>query len=262
MTLQEILDFVNYIANKEQQGMALSPEQYNHLLKGFNVQMFSGEIKEVEVLAKQSGAPLYRLLYSASSLRPFRTFATLTTDSNGVAALPSGYVHFTGLISQYNGMFRDIDVISEEEMLNRRTSLMETPLAIKPACTMYGSSVKFYPTNVGHAPTGTVEMSYLRKPTPPNYDYCIKTSTGIVYYMTTDSSMVPVGSTHSLITPSGTVAYGVTHTGVIVGEIYTSRSVELEWDEQYHPVFIKLLLDAMGLNLDVNKLRPHTAQAK
>lgn len=41
-----------------------------------------------------------------------------------------------------------------------------------------------------------------------------------------------------------------------------SKTVELEWDERFHPVFIRLLLDAMGLNLDQEKLRTYMAQAK
>ena len=262
MTLQEILNFVNYVANKEQQGLSLSPEQYNSLLIGFNVQLFQSEIDAVEVAAKQAGTPVYRLFSGVSSLRPFRKFANLTTDVSGVAPLPTDYVHYMSLTSLFNGTYRDIDVITEEDMANRRTSLMETPLSIKPACTMYGTSAKFYPSTVGHAPNGLVELSYIKKPSSPYYDYCVQKDTGVVVYMPVGSVLRYLGSAVWRLEEAGGTIIASNVYYYLANPNQVSKTVELEWDERFHPVFIRLLLDAMGLNLDQEKLRTYMAQAK
>jgi len=267
MTLHEILSFVNFVANKEQSGLTMSPEQYNTLLIGFNTQVFAIELETLEVQAKAQQLPLYRLLYGASSLRPFRKNDTMTTNGSGIAALPSDYVHYTHFSSLYNGMYRDIDVISDEEMSNRRTSLMETPLEIKPACTLYGNSAQFYPKDVGRTPQGDVEITYIASPATPNYDYCLSEYTGKIYYM-------PPGYYIRRMAPTQYSLYDDTNT-LVVASIYhrngstipvfgtlNSTTVELEWDNRFHPLFITMLLNAVGVSLKDEQIRSYLNQAK
>jgi len=258
MTLKEILEFVNFVANKEQMGQSLTPENYNSLLAGFNTKVFQDELSQVEIIAKAQGVPMYRALYGASSLRPFRTKATLTTDANGIASLPADYVHYTGLLAVYNGAQRDIDVISEEEMINRRSSLMETSLALKPACTLYGSEFQFFPKNLGHTPNGTVELKYLRFPLKPYFDHCVSNETGLMVAIPANAYISDNGgtTTQNLYDDNADLlATDVTNPGNVLP--YTSATVELEWEERVHWVFVGLLLNAMGVNLKDEQIRSY-----
>jgi hypothetical protein len=238
MTIKQILDFVNYIANKEQMGQSLSPENYNALLSGFNT----------------------KALYGASSLRPFRTFTTLTTDANGIAVLPTDYVHYNKLLASYGATLRTIDVLSEEEMANRRTSLMETSLLIKPACTLYGSDVQFFPKNIGHYPNPAIELKYVRMPVAPNYDWCISNATGLHVFMPVGSYITDNGGTtaQTLYDASANILAADVEIPHIVNTLpYTSATVELEWEKRFHWTFVSLLLTAMGINLKDEQVRSY-----
>ncbi len=259
MTIKGILDFVNYISNKEQMGQSLTPENFNVLLAGFNIKIFNDELTQVEVMAKTQGIPMYRALYAASSLRKFRTLTTLQTDAQGIASLPTDYVHFTKLLAQYNGAIRTIDVVSEEEMANKRSSMMETSLSIKPACTMYGTQVQFFPKDIGHSPNPNVELKYIKMPAIPNYDWCISNVTGSQVFMPVGSYVQTYGgATQNLYAANGDVLARDVELRVSLGYLpYTSFTVELEWDEIFQWKLITLLLTAMGVNLKDEQIRSY-----
>ena len=263
MTIKQILDFVNFIANKEQQGQTLRPIDFNNLLSGFNVKVFNDELMGVEVMAKAQGMPMYTALYNASSLKKFRKFATLTTDALGITSLPNDYVHYTSIVGKYNGAMRPIDVISEEEMVTRRISMTEIPLTLKPACTMYGTTVRFFPNDIGHGANQAAELSYIKFPVTPNYDYCLSVDTGLEIFM-------PVGSfinafndgTQNLYLVDSTLVASNVELPIIQGYLpYTSQTVELEWEERFHMIFVKLLLDAIGVNLKDEQIRSYQQEA-
>jgi len=263
MTVKQILDFVNFIANKEQQGQTLRPADFNNLLSGFNVKVFNDELMGVEVMAKAQGMPMYTALYNASSLKKFRKFGLLTTDALGVAILPNDYVHYTSVVGKYNGAMRPIDVISEDEMVIRRTSMVEIPLTLKPACTLYGTTVRFFPNDMGHGVNQAVELSYIKMPVTPNYDYCISVDTGLEIFMPIGSYLNTNGLGQLVMyLPDGTVfATNVEHDIAQGVQPYPSQTVELEWEERFHMIFVKLLLDAIGINLKDEQIRSYQREA-
>lgn len=245
MTLQDIIDYVNFIIRKSQAGETMTPEQFNTLIKGFNLQVFRSELDTVEVMAKEQRRDLYRVLQTYTPLLRYVKTSQVNT-SGGVATKPADYVHWVSVMVRYNGRMRLVEVISHEEMGNRRSSMIDSPLSIKPALVITGASVYVFPKDVGAITDGGLEFTYLRMPAQPVYDYCFHQSTGKYYYMPVGSFIKTVGGVNNLYyfnTPTPAVL-DVMHPGKQSGLDYTSKTVELDWDERYHPVFIDQLLRA------------------
>lgn len=258
MTLREILDFVNFNANKSQEGNSMSSDEFNTLLATFNIQMFENEFAAVEMQAKAQGVSVYDLLYTQSSLRPFRIKTPIST-SVGVAALPSNYSHYITFIAKFGSQERIINVVSENTLNVKRTSLAESDPSIKPVVTIYDTTMEFLPKTLGIA--HAVEMTYLKVPSTPFYDECTATDSGLRVYM-------PVGSTITSNAFTPDVPSLFSSAGVLIQEkvehpmwnnasyaegggiqVYTSRTVELEWEPRMHLVMIQHLLGALGVNM-------------
>jgi len=247
MNLRQILDFINFTANKVQEGNTMSKDQFNTLLVTYNDRMFEDEFAAVEVQAKSQGLMVYDLLYNYSSLRPFRVRLGIATNG-GAAPLPSNYKHYITFIGKYGSQERDIEVVSEAVMNIRRTSILESPASIKPYVCIYDTEMVFKPKDIGVAPNG-IEMVYLRKPLTPFYDTCISESSGLEVYMPALSQIRAAGLIYNLYesATSGVILESnvVSPTGVYP---YTSQTVELEWDEKMQQQLINHLLYTFGVN--------------
>lgn len=258
MTLREILDFVNFNANKSQEGNSMSADEFNTLLATFNVQMFENEFAAVEMQANAQGVSVYDLLYTHSSLRPFRVKTPIST-SVGVAALPTNYSHYISFIAKFGVQERIINVVSENTLNIRRTSLAESDPSISPIVVIYSDSMQFLPKTLGVA--HAIEMTYLKEPNTPFYDECTAIESGLRVYM-------PAGSTITAgpFTPDVPNLYSAT--GTLIQEkvehpmwtnssyaegggiqVYTSKTVELEWDKRMQLAMIQHLLGALGVNM-------------
>jgi hypothetical protein len=258
MTLQQILNFVNFVIRKSQAGDTMTPEQYNDLLAGFNVQMFHDELQQVEVMAKAQGIPMYRALHTASALLRYIQYINLQTNA-GITNTPDDYVHYIGIISVYNGAVRDIDVISREEMNNRRSSLLESQLNIKPAAIIEASTIFVFPKDVGSTALHKLEFSYLRMPCTPIYDYCLQESTGKYFYMPV-GSFINNSNNFYLFGATSPTAVNVYHPNKVVGTQYTSTTVELDWDERFIMRFVQALLQAAVPSYNPELLSQYTKE--
>lgn len=258
MTLQQILDFVNFVIRKSQAGETMTPEQYNVLLAGFNIQIFHDELNAVEVMAKAQGVTLYTALHTSGALLRFIQQAALLTSS-GVVQLPTDYVHWLGLIALYNGAPRDIDVLTEESMNNRRSSMLDSQLGIKPAAVIQGNYLRVFPKDVGSTVNARIEFTYLRMAEDPVYDYCFQEGTGLYVYM-------PVGSyidnLNNMYLFGGTAIYraNVVHPSKVAGVIYTSITQELDWDIRFHMRFVQALLQAAAPSLNPELLNQYVKE--
>lgn len=260
MTLRQILDFVNFTSNKSQEGNALSSDEFNTLISTFNMQIFEEEFAAVEMQAKAQGLSVYELLYTNSSLRPFRVKTNVST-ALGVATLPTNYSNYITFLAKFGAQERVIEVVSERVMNIKRTSLAESSPSISPVVTIYSDSMQFLPKTLGVE--NAIEMVYLKKPNTPFYDECVADD-GLRVYMPVGSYIeIPMGSLsprpNLYAANRNPIANSVYHpiwegykaqhpdddTEVIT---YTSRTVELEWEERKQLVMIDLLTQAIGIN--------------
>lgn len=246
MNIRTILDFVNFKANKVQEGNTMSKDQYNTLLEVFNNKMFEEEYALVEMQAKEAGLATYDTIYSNSSIRAFRKLLLFTTVG-GEANVPDDYKKFISFIAKYGDQERKISVVSDDMMNIKRTSILESPASIEPVVCIYDSVMKFMPKDIGAS--SQIEMVYLRKPLTPYYDSCVALASGLEVFMPVGSNIRTYGTVLNLYesaTSSNIIQANVSHSSGL--SPYTSKTVELEWDEKMQLTLIDLLLQAFGVN--------------
>jgi len=255
MTLKEILDFVNFNINKTQEGNAISSREFNTLLSVFNVKMFEDEVAAVELQAKSQGVDTYSLIYSHSPLRPFRVKAEIDT-LEGSADLPDDYQHYISFLAKFDSQERRIDVVSENEMNRKKSSLIESSFMESPIVVIYSDKMDFLPKTIGA--DSPVEMVYLKIPSTPYYDECIVSYTGVMVYMPAGSYITSTPGAPSVANLYSSEAVliqaGVEHEGWVFvpgnpAPTYTSKTTELEWDYKMQLVLINHLISAASTNL-------------
>lgn len=238
MTLQEILDLINYVANKEQSGNTLSIPQYNNLLKTVNIDYF--KLKYGLPEDYRVGMPLARQAWEntqaiTDALRRFKVImgspnAQMTVSNNGIAVLPTDYVHVSSIryIQNVNNTscghkeyIRTVEVITDDQLSDRLSNNVKKPSYRYPVAVFYNSYVQFYPKDL-HA----VDFTYLRLPLTPYYDFYMDTNDNVVYLPPNTTSPI-TGNPPS----------------------HASQSVELEWGEECHIDIARLLLSYIGINL-------------
>ena len=244
MTHGEILDYINFVANKHQEGLILTPEQYATLCNIYNHILFKREFEQAELMARQQSIPMYNQLVNSSLLRPFKKSAVLS-GSGGVYTLPSDYVFPYVMRGVYNAKTYGIDLMPEEEYDS----------AFGRVATFGGDSVK-----VSSIPTGQVTLEYLSKPIDVYFDWCVIEDTDTVVYLPSgysvkeeqdeesgDSGLVGLGFYGMYDASNALIQDGVIH----VSEEYPheSLSIEFQWEERGIMKIIGLILGSMGVNL-------------
>jgi hypothetical protein len=264
MTLDKILAYCNYIASKEVEGRSMTIEQFNTVIDVVDIELFNFEWTKLEMAAAQTGQPLARLFYSSSVLRPFKVFygvSLIPGIAMGILSLPIDYAHYITVAVEYNGSIREVDILTDKEMIARRGSVLHKNLSLYPAGVVYNNYIQMYPKDVSN-----IEITYLRNPITPFYDHCIETLTAKDWYM-------PVGSytqwngpqnRYDLYTVGGVlIIAGVTHAhynGLPGQPNYISLSVEFEWEERVHIILEQLILEKMGINLQSEQIQRYNAQ--
>lgn len=171
MTHEEMLDIMNIVLRDK--GKSLTKEEYQSLAKKVNIEYFktkygflrTGERSEVSQQI-------------TDSLSTFKTVvAAAAVNADGQYTLPADYFH---VISIRSGTY-DVDVLTEQEVGDRRNSLIVAPSATYPVCIFYETYVQFYPLV-----STTVEFVYYKYPDDPVY--AEKVENGIKVYDSASST--------------------------------------------------------------------------
>ena len=169
MTLEEILDFCNYVANKEKLGNTLTSRQYNNLLEAVNVDFFRKEYEAAEKLALQLDVRLGSVVFKSGALRTFRereTGVTVTSGAITISALAQTYVYWISMITTYESVRRPVQFVSDVELEDRLTNLLAPQIEDYPAAIDNGDEILIYPGDIT-----SVDFTYLRMPTQPVYSW-------------------------------------------------------------------------------------------
>ena len=259
MNLQSILDLVNYTADKEQAGLTLIPTDYNVVLKSINWELCNDELDK---LVKDSVTPISGVMINGSILNPFKKTGQLN-PVNGSATLPDDYVRFMSF-SQfgYNDpvkqvtvgqQYREITPVSPDQYARIQNNVYARP-DLHPVVKILGKSIYVIPYDIP-----LVNLDYIRTPLTPYYDYC-QDSIGNAVYM-------PVGSVIHLNDSNTPTLYdsigNVIETPVTKDGIsypYTSKTVELEWEERTYPIFVLRILSKVGVNLSAEQITNYAEQ--
>ena len=154
----------------------------------------------------------------------------------------SDYAYWLSLVTNYNSKTKSIDIITDQELDERRSNSLSLPLDQYPAAIINNNLINIYPNDITSA-----EFTYLRKPVTPIYDYYIDTNANEIY--------LAVGATHTL----GTNETG--SAGQTSGTV-TSLTIELDWDPIFHIEFCNEVLQRVAPHLKDAQIAQYASQSK
>lgn len=248
MTLDDVLKYVNYITNKEQNGRTLSTTEYNTLLPIVSLKYFKKKYSIPEQF--RVGMPFSKEAYEITqsivdSIHQFKHVmgvdgALMNVDSYGKADIPSDYMHVSSaywqsITNQVNCnidvRYRTIEFLTDAEYTERLTSAIKFPSLRYPVATIRGNYIQFMPKNIQY-----VNFTYLRVPNTPYYDSYIDDTTDQEIYL-------PPGTNN----PNTSAA---------------SQSVELEFEDTDIIDIASILLSMIGVNLRSGDLVQYSEKMK
>jgi hypothetical protein len=229
MNLNEIYEYLNALIGTEDLGGDFSLKEFNHLIKSENISFFKDKVEEL--YTNQRGQALNPdIIYSTKMLRKFIKEDTVTPTA-GTITLSSltSYAYFISAhtTTAYNGMIRNIPLVTHETFHDLLTNLLAKPLKKNPVCVIDDESLRIKPSNIT-----SVVINYFRFPTTPLYDYYVDANDNVVYLAVGGSHTLTAGETGSSGGTSGTV---------------TSSTVELEYPIDLHAEFLNRLIGRLGL---------------
>jgi hypothetical protein len=177
MTLDIVLENVNYRVNKDNSGNALSPDEFNAILELVNIEYFKWNFglpeqykpnmtfaaREWEVNQKITDDMNPFLVTLDGAVKPF-----LQVSNKGLAILPEDYFHVSSI--GYDLMEGDstkryiVEIMTNAQWNSRLGSHILKPALDCPIARFISGQLEFAPKNIGQ-----VDFSYLRKPTIPFY---------------------------------------------------------------------------------------------
>lgn len=245
MTLDQILKYINYICVKENSGSTLKPDQYNIILIASNTNMFNRWVSQAQMLSIQSKVPFSQTLFDMATLRDFHVMETIsfTAGEFDLTTLTYTYAYWGSMVSLYEGTYREIEILTDKDMANRRSNLLARQLNEYPGAMILGNTVKVFPSDIDSA-----DFVYMKNPTKPIYDYYIDANFNIVYLANGASHLLTTGETGSA--------------GQTAGTTVTSNTVELEWNELYHIEFCNEVLQKVGIQLKDEQIRQYVREVE
>ncbi len=272
MTIQNIIDLHNYICDKEQKGLTLTPANVNTLLPSVQWELINDEMTN---LVKDELTPISGELVAMSPLNPFKKSVDLN-PVGGVAVAPDDYVRFLSFTTfGYNDPvaqvtvakgYRDVTPVSNKQFSVQQGNVYAR-LDIHPILKITSLAGKFLfsilPNDVP-----LLKLDYLRTPVTPYYDY-VWDSMGNPIYLAPGNTIETANFALSLFDVyadeySNANGDDPLYSGVYyslpagVGVNYRSRTIELEWEARVYPTFVLHLLSKSGLNLSEEKITQYS----
>ena len=240
-----ILQFVNYFAAKDRSGKTMKVGELNVVLPSVNDMLYSAELRKL-IVGKVQEIPMEAL--SISPTRVFKKETSLNVADDGRIDLPSDYVRYCAIRTNYDG-FKRVEIVSDETYVQRQGNVLYRP-EIKPYGYILDSYALVIPWDIG-----SVSFVYLRKSKVPFFDYAIDKDTYEEVYLPVGTYLTydAVSDSCNLIQDTGTVSVvlrGNLTKQNVVGR-YDSLSVEFEWImEEMFTDIVYTMLSAVGMNID------------
>jgi hypothetical protein len=160
MNINECYIFLNFLSNKVQSGN-VKPSDYNIAAQRAQQEFIN---KEFRVYQKTQEA--------TDALIPLLTNLTMSVPTNGILLYPADYMHMSSVSRIYfnKGVSIPVDVreINNDELSNVMMSQIVQPTLKYPVLSYYDNYIQFYPKNLG-----SVQLDYLRRPTPPVWGFTV-----------------------------------------------------------------------------------------
>lgn len=231
MNVGEKLAYCNFIANKEQSGKTLSPDEYNLLLPQVQIEYLRRELGLENDY--QPGRPVARISKNITSrntdnIRVFKVTASIAVNSTtGQAPIPTDYYDwdairtpfsFTDDCNKLQNSERPVEIVDENEWGSRLTAAIRKPTKGYPICKFNTSYLDVAPKSLGK-----INFVYFRKPVSPVYAFTIVNDEAVYDAV---------------------------------------NSVQLELPEITHYALIGILLSKIGINLSNDRLLAYAEMIK
>jgi hypothetical protein len=218
MQINEIYDLTAYILNKDVHGRQMKSADFNSVCKAVNIDLFKTKYGLPEDY--RPGQPFPRQAWELTQkitddlrrckVRMGGTNPMLAVNSDGMATIPSDYIHYSSIrvryISARSGIMWGMAEVVQDES-DRLSNPNRTPTKKRPIAIFYADHIQFYPIDKTY-----VDFTYIRMPETPYYATTIDITTDTENY---DSA----------------------------------NSTDLEWPEDMHMDFVRGVLSYMGMNL-------------
>jgi hypothetical protein len=186
-------------------------------------------VQEAQLYSIQAKIPFNEALYSVVALREFhvKEAITFTAGVFDITELTNSYGYWSSMIALHDGIYRQIELLTDHDLTLRRTNMLAKQLSDYPAATLFGNNLMVYPTDIA-----TAEFFFLKNPTTPIYDYYLDEYQVQQYYDNTALSFLAQKDTtpnSTAICLSGTGATGYdTYSKIQIGQqIKCSNADEL-----------------------------------
>ena len=167
--VNDVYKFVQFVANKSQDGGYISPDEFNRAAKIAQKQW--GKDVYNNPKQYQPGRPVPVSGFAASqkvldNLSILKTVTDLSLDAQGNSDLPSDYSHASSLRYKYKFIdkgtpkFNEVEVefVADSALGNRLSGSIVQPTDRYPIYTQYNKSVRVWPNDLGK-----VVFTYLRE---------------------------------------------------------------------------------------------------
>jgi len=194
-TIWDVYEFVNFRLNKEQSGRVFTPETFNLACSFADYELF--RLKYGLPEQYRPGQPIPAQAWeitqeNTDALSHLKVYmggmesAQLRLDSSGYAIYPKDYLHYSSLAfvdylsdcltAEGEEIRIPIEVIRDGDWDGRIADILTKPTMEYPICRFNSSYIEFRPRGLG-----SVDFTYLRKPTPAKLGYTIDANSNIIY---------------------------------------------------------------------------------
>jgi hypothetical protein len=153
----ELLQYINFVLNKDRQGNTISSPEYEIMLQATSVEYFRELVRGYELN-----------LINTNSVKRFKSTANIVVTT-GIGDLPADYEYHSASLFTYqvNGdptKWKKIDIVTDEEWDARISSSIKYPTQKNPIGKIVGDKIHILPLSIQ-----AFRLAYLRTPNVPEF---------------------------------------------------------------------------------------------
>ena len=195
MTIDELYRYVQFLANKEQRGF-IKPTEFNLLAERAQLDVIRDRYGKIGTNQASPSAPQSHSVLD--DLAPGGEKATITYDSSGVNdafSYPTDYLYFMRMTLAG----KNVEIITHDQLAMRLDSQLMAPSADYPIAVMIDEGFEIYSSTTEDT-SGTVVLTYIKKPVAPFWAYVISNGTYIYSSTMNENQQLTLAeSTHNEI---------------------------------------------------------------
>lgn len=244
LTHEDILNYCNYLINKDQVADPISPKEYNSVIGIVNIEAYNRELRRLLELSGGVRENMIQLLQS-SYLNDLKDIAVINSSSGMMADISDSIdfpLSMTGKVSFDSGQeWRKFKLVTDQEFTDKINGVWD--LDSDPLAFISGN--KIYTT----VEVSEAKVMYLKIPVKPIFDYCLYQ--GDYVYMVPGTNIIYNAQTDQYdLYQNLTLLYeNVSHLSANPNQVYGSKSVEFAWGRRFESVIVNLIFEKMGINV-------------